>query len=155
MQVPVNLNDMPIQDEEISDPSTQLSHIQQKSDVIIPNEEDVATFATVINPQGVFFQAFLAATPKHLIMERALEYMLAYYEANLQDILPPCTLPKLARYSDMIPSRKHPQGIGIGPYTLAAAYSATSDDEWADLANILLTETHQLTGPTESTRKRK
>ena len=72
MQVPVNLNDMPIQDEEISDPSTQLSHIQQKSDVIIPNEEDVATFATVINPQGVFFQAFLAATPKHLIMERAL-----------------------------------------------------------------------------------
>jgi hypothetical protein len=123
--------------------------------VIIPNEEDVATFATVINPQGVFFQAFLAATPKHLIMERALEYMLAYYEANLQDILPPCTLPKLARYSDMIPSRKHPQGIGIGPYTLAAAYSATSDDEWADLANILLTETHQLTGPTESTRKRK
>ena len=34
------------------------------------------------------------------------------------------------QYSTTIPSRKQPQGIGLGCYTLEAAYLATNDDEW-------------------------
>ncbi|KAL7517505.1 hypothetical protein ACHAWX_002423 [Stephanocyclus meneghinianus] len=137
---PVNLDKLPIQREEISDPFTQLSHIEYGSEIAMLRKEDIVTFATVINIQGVFFQAFLAAVPHHPIMKTALQYMLAYYEGKLQDILPHDALLSLANYSEIIPSRKRPQGIGVGPYTLAAAYLATSHVEWEDFANELSRE---------------
>jgi hypothetical protein len=87
--------------------------------------------------QGVFFQAFLAAMPHHPTIQRAMDYILAYYEGNLEELIPDELLPKLVRYSETIPNRKHPQRIGLGCYTLAAAYLASSHDEWADFASKL------------------
>ena len=135
---PINLHELPIQEEEISDPITQLKHLEQRSDMILPKEDDVVTFATVVNVQGVFFQAFMAAMPNHPTIQRALDYILAYYEGHLEDLIPKNVLPKLARYSETIPSRKNPQGIGLGCYTLAAAYIATPDNEWDEFINDLL-----------------
>ncbi|KAL3799301.1 hypothetical protein HJC23_013026 [Cyclotella cryptica] len=152
---PVNLDKLPIQRVEISDPFTELSHIDQSSEIAIPSEDDIVTFATVINVQGVFFQAFLAAAPNHPIMKTALQYMLAYYEGKLQDILPRDTLLSLAKYSETIPSRKRPQGIGVGPYTLAAAYLATSHVEWEDFARKLLREGALSSDNASSGRKKK
>lgn len=131
---PVDLDRLPIsssEDDMISDPSTQLQRMARDGDGMTTQEdEDIITFATVVNVQGVFFQAFLAAMPHHPTIQRALDYILAYYEGTLQHLIPQNVLPKLARYSTTIPSRKQPQGIGLGCYTLAAAYLATNDDEW-------------------------
>ena len=134
---PINLQNLPIQEEEISDPVTQLEHLEKGSEMIVPSEDDVVTFATVVNVQGVFFQAFMAAMPNHPTIQRALDYILAYYEGFLEDLIPEDALPKLARYSETIPSRKNPQGIGLGCYTLAAAYIATTDNEWDKFINNL------------------
>lgn len=140
---PLNFDALPIQDEEISDPSTQLRYLEQGSQMSMPDEDDVVTFATVINVQGVFFQAFLAAMPHHPTIQRALDYILAYYEGNLEELIPDETLPALARYSETIPSRKKPQRIGLGCYTLAASYLATPMNEWTDFTNKLLRESGQ------------
>jgi hypothetical protein len=134
---PVTLDTLPIQDEELSDPSIQLQYLEKGYEMAQPNEADVVTFATVINVQGVFFQAFLAAMPHHPTIQRAMDYILAYYEGNLEELIPDELLPKLVRYSETIPNRKHPQGIGLGCYTLAAAYLASSHYEWADFASKL------------------
>jgi len=135
---PVNLNTLPIQDEEISDPLEQLVYLKQGYNMKVSGERDIVTFATVINAQGVFFQAFLAAMPNHPVIHRALNYILAYYEGNLEQLIPNETLPYLKRYSDSIPSRKKPQGIGLGCYTLVTAYLATSHEDWIDFVHSSL-----------------
>ncbi|KAL7513929.1 hypothetical protein ACHAXN_012550 [Cyclotella atomus] len=134
---PVNFDGLPIPDEEISDPATQIKQLRQGSDMMMPDQDDIVTFATVINVQGVFFQAFLAAMPNHPTIQRALDYILAYYEGNLEELIPDDTLPALARYSDTIPSRKNTHRIGLGTYTLAAAYLATPHNEWIEFTNKL------------------
>jgi hypothetical protein len=50
---PVNFDSLPIPDEDISDPSTQIKHLQQGTVMMKPHQVDVVTFATVINVQGV------------------------------------------------------------------------------------------------------
>eukprot|EP00956_Cyclotella_meneghiniana_P042559 scaffold248544_cov65-Cyclotella_meneghiniana.AAC.3 len=158
---PVRLDQLPIlsyleddNNDEISDPFTQLkqlttiegsndNNIETTSSQRNDDDDDIITFATVVNVQGVFFQAFLAAMPHHPTIQRALDYILAYYEGTLQQLIPQNVLPKLERYSATIPSRKQPQGIGLGCYTLAAAYLATNDDEWIQYTNdrVLLENT--------------
>eukprot|EP00956_Cyclotella_meneghiniana_P015400 scaffold23547_cov59-Cyclotella_meneghiniana.AAC.2 len=164
---PVQLDQLPVlsleddnNDDEISDPFTQLKQLttiegssenniettkSSSSSSSSRQNDDIITFATVVNVQGVFFQAFLAAMPHHPTIQRALDYILAYYEGTLQNIIPQNVLPKLLeRYgTTTIPSRKRPQGIGLGCYTLAAAYLATNDDEWIQYTNdqVLLENT--------------
>lgn len=69
--------------------------------------DDLVTFSTVVNKQGRFFQAFTAAMPRHPVMERSLQYMVAYYDGTLelpQDILDrySCTLHEVSEKENKI-----------------------------------------------------
>ena len=96
----------------------------------VASPDDLVTFATVLNKQGRFFQAFAAALPRHPVLERALEYMVHYYEGTLPRVLPQFILEASERDHRPIPSRDNMFGMGVGPYTLMVAYQATEDTEW-------------------------
>lgn len=105
-----------------------------------PQKDDIVTFATVANGQGRFFQAFTAATPKHICLKRALDYMVAYYEGTLGSVLPPFILKSMKEMNHKIPSRESSGGMGVGPFTMSAAHRSTTDQEWEDYAKQLMKE---------------
>mmetsp|Transcript_29220 Transcript_29220/g.61658 ORF Transcript_29220/g.61658 Transcript_29220/m.61658 type:complete len:476 (+) Transcript_29220:133-1560(+) len=106
------------------------------------SKEDIVTFASIWNKKGRFFQAFTAATPGHPVLKRSLEYMVAYYEDTLGEVLPKFLMKFLngLRGRNPIPNRKYPGGMGIGPLTLMLAQRATTDEEWEEYVMNLMKE---------------
>ncbi len=94
--------------------------------------DDIVTFSTVVNKQNRFFQAFTAAMPRHPVMERSLEYMVAYYDGTLEQILPQDILNSYRRRRPPVevPNRTNPNGLGLGPYTMSVAYDSIKDEVW-------------------------
>ena len=92
--------------------------------------DDLVTFSTVVNKQGRFFQAFTAAMPRHPVMERSLQYMVAYYDGTLEQVLPQDILDRYRKQVPPfeVPSRTKPNGMGLGPYTMSVAYNSIKDD---------------------------
>jgi hypothetical protein len=43
---------------------------------------DNVTFSTAISPSGIFFQAWLASAPRHVVLQQALDEMLEHYEGT-------------------------------------------------------------------------
>jgi hypothetical protein len=105
-----------------------------------PQKGDIVTFITVRNGQGRFFQAFTACTPKHVVMKRALDYMIAYYEGKLEEVLPESMIKSMKSQHHNIPSRRKPGGMGVGPFTLSAAHRSTTDQDWEDYVKELMSE---------------
>ena len=94
--------------------------------------DDIVTFSTVVNKQDRFFQAFTAAMPRHPVMERSLEYMVAYYDGTLEQVLPQDVLDRYRKVVPPfeVPSRTKPNGMGLGPYTMSVAYDSIKDEVW-------------------------
>jgi len=99
----------------------------------------LVTFSSIYNKQLRFFQAFTAAMPHHPVIKRSLEYMVHYYVGDLDQYLPDFILKDQMKRGG-VPSRKTPQGMGAGPYTLNVAFRATGDEEWEDHVQKMLKE---------------
>ena len=95
--------------------------------------------------EGRFFQAFMAAMPHHPLIKRALDYMVAYYEETLDQILPQFIVSDIKRKQKTVPSRKHPGGMGVGPFTLAISHRSTTDEDWDEYVRDLL-KNHRYSG---------
>ena len=104
------------------------------------SHDSIVTFATVYNKQGRFFQAFTAAMPRHPVLRRSLEYMVAYYEGTMDKLLPNFILDNPDFKARGVPSRKNTQGMGVGPFTLMVAYRATENEEWEEYVRIITKE---------------
>ncbi|KAL7551815.1 hypothetical protein ACHAWF_015005 [Thalassiosira exigua] len=127
---PVDLSALPIPTA-FPDPMWQLD-AAKKGRLGTPGDDDVVTFVTVMNRQGRFFQAFLAAAPRQPVLKRALGYMVAYYEGTLERVLPDDEIRDMVRRKGRVPSRDKPSGMGVGPFTLAVSHRLTTDEEWEE-----------------------
>jgi hypothetical protein len=70
--------------------------------------------------------------PRHPVMERSLEYMVAYYDGTLEQVLPQDVLDRYRKVVPPfeVPSRTKPYGMGLGPYTMSVAYDSIKDEVW-------------------------
>lgn len=139
---PVNFDALNISSR-IPGPLSQLRAIKGKNWAAtssFPSKDDVVTFSTVYNRQGRFYQAYTAATPRHPVLKRSLEYMVAYYEGTLEKILPQWIIDSTIKMNRIIASRKKTGGMGVGPYTLSIAHRATTDEEWEEYVTNMMKE---------------
>ncbi|KAL7534753.1 hypothetical protein ACHAXR_006059 [Thalassiosira sp. AJA248-18] len=127
---PLNVDDLYLAQKSF-DPLWHLNAIKKRK-FVSPSKDDIVTFATVFNNQGRFFQAFTAAMPGHPVLKRSLEYMVGYYEENLEQMLPQFIIDTIKLKSNVIATRKHTSGMGVGPFTLYVAHKSTTDAEWED-----------------------
>mmetsp|Transcript_1365 Transcript_1365/g.2543 ORF Transcript_1365/g.2543 Transcript_1365/m.2543 type:complete len:593 (-) Transcript_1365:450-2228(-) len=134
---PVDLDDLPVPPATV-DTLAMLRTMNQKNPRATPSKDDIITFSTVYGrPSGYyFFQGFTAATPRHPILKRSLEYMDAYYEGTLEKLIPDHVKENL--HSKVIPSRSHSAGMPVGPYTLEVAYHSTTHEEWEEYVRELM-----------------
>ncbi|KAL7471544.1 hypothetical protein ACHAXS_011850 [Conticribra weissflogii] len=141
---PINFDFIPIQSENpLKDAFSGLKERRKYSKLgNLADEDSFTTFASVYNKAGRLFQAFTAAMPQHPVLQKALEYLVAYYEGYLEAVLPQFILEHGANYTYGIPSRKKPQGLGVGPLTLKLALRATEEEEWEKFARSLLDESN-------------
>jgi hypothetical protein len=116
----------------VSAPFLHLEHMR-KGQLKMPSKDDIVTFATVFNGQARMFQAFTAAMPRHPVLKRSLDYMVGYYEATLEQMIPQSIIEKMSKNRE-IANRNKPLGMGMGPYTLAMANYVSSDKEWTEYA---------------------
>ena len=84
--------------------------------------------------------AFTAAMPRHPVLKKSLEYMVAYYEERLKEALPEEIVHTDAFGDRKIPTRRNTEGHRVGPYTLSAAYRATTDEEWEEYIQSIMKE---------------
>lgn len=120
-----------------------LTHLRAMKRGVPPlkiGKDDIVTFATVYNKYGQFFLGFTAATPLHPVLKKSLEYMVAYYDGTLSQVLPQSILEEHRGDGNPLPSRNKRFGQNAGPYTLLAAYRSTTDDEWDQYAKDLMKE---------------
>ena len=77
--------------------------------------------------------------PRHPVLEKALDYMVAYYEGTLEQILPQFLIDNLKRRKNVsVPSRKKTFGMGVGPFTLSMADRSSTDEEWEEYVRDLM-----------------
>ncbi|KAL7541185.1 hypothetical protein ACHAXR_012937 [Thalassiosira sp. AJA248-18] len=140
---PLNLNALDIPSL-IPDPMWQLREMKKGDVGTMPSEGDVVTFSTVYNKQGRFFQAFTAVTPRHPMLKRSFDYMVAYYEgsSSLEKALPQYMVNTRKNEIHSFPSRRYPQGNSVGPYALSLAYRLTPDREWEDYVRGMMKDHH-------------
>ena len=67
---PLDVDALPIPTE-ILEPTWNL-HSIKKNRLEQAEKDDIATFVTVVNKQGRFFQAFTASMPRHPVLKRSL-----------------------------------------------------------------------------------
>lgn len=113
-------------------PIRQLQLNNDSKKKALPNVDDIVTFVTVYNGQGQFFQAFTAATPRHPVLKRSLDYMVAFYEEEMEKVLPQYAIDFHMSKHKAVPSRRNSFGMGVGQYTLSVAHRTTTDEEWEE-----------------------
>ncbi|KAL9181142.1 hypothetical protein ACHAXT_009947 [Thalassiosira profunda] len=124
-------------------PQFQLDQLKKRGRraLTVPTNDDIVTFASIFNGQGRFFQAFTAATPKHPVLKKALDYMVGYYRGTLEEMLPEYIIEYLkGKSKGRVPTRERPGGMGAGPFTLSIAHRSTTDEEWEEYVSSLMKE---------------
>jgi len=137
---PVNFDTLHASSLPAPDAIAQLRAIKRGVPPLKIGKDDIVTFATVYNKYGQFFLGFTAATPRHPVLKKSLEYMVAYYDGTLSNVLPESILKEHRGDGNPLPSRNKRFGQNAGPYTLLAAYRSTTDDEWEQYAKDLMKE---------------
>jgi hypothetical protein len=132
---PLHLDDLHLPRERVPDITLRylkMATTDELMKLMKGGRDDLVTFSTVVNKQGRFFQAFTAAMPRHPVMERSLQYMVAYYDGTLEQVLPQDILDRYRKQVPPfeVPSRTKPNGMGLGPYTMSVAYNSIKDDVW-------------------------
>ena len=130
---PLHLDDLHVPRERVPDITLRylkMATTDELMKLMKGGRDDLVTFSTVVNKQGRFFQAFTAAMPRHPVMERSLQYMVAYYDGTLEQVLPQDILDRYRKQVPPfeVPSRTKPNGMGLGPYTMSVAYNSIKDD---------------------------
>ena len=130
---PLHLDDLHLPRERVPDITLRylkMATTDELMKLMKGGRDDLVTFSTVVNKQGRFFQAFTAAMPRHPVMERSLQYMVAYYDGTLEQVLPQDILDRYRKQVPPfeVPSRTKPNGMGLGPYTMSVAYNSIKDD---------------------------
>eukprot|EP00581_Thalassiosira_minuscula_P016978 CAMPEP_0183714990 /NCGR_PEP_ID=MMETSP0737-20130205/9373_1 /TAXON_ID=385413 /ORGANISM="Thalassiosira miniscula, Strain CCMP1093" /LENGTH=483 /DNA_ID=CAMNT_0025944035 /DNA_START=124 /DNA_END=1575 /DNA_ORIENTATION=- len=116
------------------DPIGHLESIRRR-EANIPSKDDFTTFATIYDRRGEFTQtyapSFVAATPRHPVLKRSLDYMVDFYEGTLEGKLEESLIHDIKFINDgVVPSRSDQSVISVGPFTLSMAISSTTDEEW-------------------------
>lgn len=138
---PVDLDSLGIP-EPMPDPLWQFRALNRRNVLSTPTRADIVTFATVYSGHGgEFFQGFVAATPRHPVLKRSLDYTVAYYEGTLEELLPRSILDLHAAGNAEVPSRSHPGEMNAGSYILSVAHRSTTDGEWEDHVTDLMRDT--------------
>ena len=83
----------------------------------------------------------MAATPRHPILNKTFEYMVAYYKGNLAEVLPNSFVERYQKVNiDEFPSRRRPGPNSVGPYALSLANQITSNEEWEQYVRDLMND---------------
>lgn len=81
----------------------------------------------------------MAATPRHPMLNKTFEYMLAYYEGKLEDALPKSFVERYQKVNiGEFPSRRRPGPSSVGQFTLQLANQITTNEEWEQYARDLM-----------------
>jgi len=123
---------------DIPDPFMHLQAIRRNT-IKIPRKDDFVTFSSVYDTEGQFLQAFTAATPRHPVLRKALDIMVASYEGTLDEILPQFIIHAIEAKANVFPIRKKLIEMSVGAFSLSMAYRLTTDKDWEEYVSDLIT----------------